>query len=249
MRQFPNTAPAPAQQPETPLHAAGYHLTPSRIGVQRVKAYTAALAGLAAIYASRRAAIALDQPAVILLGLAIAGGCAIYAWSIIEGIRDVRRTLWHHETDSGRDIDGDGHIGPPPSPVGRILRIGGQQQQEVIMPDLDPPPDRRPLAGFPADPPVTPNDVVFVISNAAADGLSFRTWSKRRLPSGAEITSGPSGRDLWTGILDGLLAWQFATASTTTDGRRTVTLRSDVDLETMLQAIKTSVETPARVES
>lgn len=237
VHRYRNTAPAPAQQPETPLYAAGYHLTPGRIGVQRVKAYAAALTGLAAIYASRRAAIALDEPAIILLGLAIAGGCAIYAWSIVEGIADVRRTLWRREQATGDDLDGDGRIGPPPT-VGHILRIGGQQQQDVIMPDLDPPRRLAALAGFPTDPTVTPNDVVYILTSAASDGLVFSAWTGRRLPSGAEIS-----RDTWTAILDGLLKWQFATASSTANGRRIVTMRSDIDIETMIQAIKTSVET------
>lgn len=233
--KFQDTAPTPKIDPV--MYAAGYHLTPSRIAMQRVKAYIAAILGLAAIAGSVYIATELDAPAVVLLGLAVAIGCVIYAWTIVGDTENVRRELWQRENADGQDIDGDGHIGQPPVVVGRIIPIG-HSDRTVTLPDLAPPPQRIALAGFPTDPPVSPNDVVFILTHAAAgDGLGFRQWDKRRLPGGAEIS-----RDLWTGILDGLLAWQFAAARTTAAGSRVVNLRSDIDVETMIHTIRQGVD-------
>lgn len=236
MKPYQDTAPTPKIDPV--LYAAGYHLTPSRIGKERVKAYAVAVLGLAAIAGSIYVASELDAAPVVLLGLAIAIGCAIYTWTVVGDTENVRRQLWQREDAAGQDLDGDGHVGQPPVvTVGRILPIG-HSDHTVTLPDLAPPPQRIALAGFPTDPPVAPNDVVYILTHATAgDGLGFRQWDKRRLPGGAEIR-----RDLWTGILDGLLAWQFATASTTADGRRVVNLRSDIDVETMIHTIRQGVD-------
>ena len=238
MKQFPNTTPAPQSEP---FYAAGHHLTPDRLARQDVKAFAAVCLAIAAIGGSIAAAIQLRQPWPVPVGAVIASGAAIYARSLRNGIANVRRALWHNEEATGYDIDGDGHVGPPPS-VGHVLPIGtGPRKQEVVLPDLDPPKRLEALPGFPTDPVVTPNDVVFILTNSVGDGLAFATWTGRRLPSGAEIQ-----RDTWTAILDGLLAWQFATASSTANGRRIVALRSDIDVEDMIKHIKTAVEQPVR---
>lgn len=182
-----------------------------------------------------------------LMVLVVQAGAVALLWVVTytRALRDdteqVRQTTWQRELAEGRDIDGDSHVGPPPS-VGHVLPIGsGPRKQEVILPDLDPPKRLEALPGFPTDPVVTPNDVVFILTNSVGDGLAFATWTGRRLPSGAEIQ-----RDTWTAILDGLLAWQFATASSTANGRRIVALRSDIDVEDMIKHIKTAVEQPVR---
>lgn len=39
-------------------------------------------------------------------------------------------------------------------------------------------------------------------------------------------------------MLDGLMAWQFATATTDSRGRRLVSLRTDVPVDTMIHAVR-----------
>lgn len=172
------------------------------------------------------------QVLLVLLAWAVT-----YAVALRRDTRQVRHATWLRETETGRDIDGDGIIGPP-TPVGHVVRINGSgsQPQEFTLPDLEPDRVRRPLIGFPSDPPVTANDVIWVLSEAEAAGLTFRPWDKRRLPSGALID-----RFLWGGILDGLVAWEFARSRNTVDNRRIVTLRTDVDIETMINAVRSAV--------
>lgn len=236
MKRYPNTTPQPNTDP--PLYAAGYHLTPGRLAMQRVRAYIAALLGISLLVLSILVAIETRQPLIILLGLAILVGCAIYAVSVWSDVQHVRRQLWAFEQQTGRDIDGDGIVGPPEH-VGHVVTIrsnNGADHREFTLPDLDPPRSLRPLVRFPQQPPVTANDVIFFLQRAEGEGLSFRSWDKVSLPSGARID-----RDLWRGILDGLLDWQFAVASQTADSRRIVALRADIDTDTMIHAVQQGI--------
>lgn len=245
MKQFKDTAPQP--KTDTTLYAAGYHLTPSRLAMQDVKAYVAYCLAGAALAGSIAAAIELRNVWPVAVGAFIAVGAAIYGHSLRQDVVAVRRqlwtdaqrqyALWQRELAQGADLDNDGHIGQPAITVGRILPIG--KSDSVTLPDLHPIPQAVALNGFPTDPPIAPNDVVYILTHAAAgDGLTFNSWLKRRLPSGAEID-----RDLWTGILDGMIQWNMATTSETADGRRVVKLRTDVDIEVMIQYIRSAVET------
>jgi hypothetical protein len=157
-----------------------------------------------------------------------------YSTALGRNTYEVRRATWQEELRTGQDLDNDGHLGQPP-PVGHVVTINGPKPARVTLPDLDS--QRRaaaPLIHFP----VPPNDVVYVLSRAAGDGLGFRQWHGHRLPtSGVEID-----RDTWAAILDGLITWQMASASTDAAGRRRTELRSDVSVETMIQAIKTAVQ-------
>lgn len=240
----PKNAATPQPNTDPPLYAAGYHLTPGRLAMQRVRAYLAALLGLSLLALAILIAIETRQPLVILPGVALLGACAIYTVSVWKDVDNVRRQLWMLEARTGQDIDGDGHIGPPaiPEPVGHVVavRSNGQAAREFTLPDLDPPREARPLIRFPQQPAVTANDVIWIIQRAETDGLSFRPWSKVRLPSGARID-----RDLWRGILDGLIAWQFAIAGQTADGRRTVALRTDIDTDAMIHAIRQGAASPS----
>lgn len=188
---------------------------------------TRRVAGWSRIDLSDVAALAVTV-AVLLAAVWI----ATYAWALRRDTAAVRRATWAAELDSGDDIDGDGQVGPP-RPVGHVVRINGPKPAEVVLPDLDPPRQLAPLVEFPAQPPVTANDVIFILSEAARRGLTFRGWERQRLPSGAEID-----RALWVGIQDGLVSWTFAVAETDARGRRHVALRSDVGVETMIHAVR-----------
>lgn len=156
----------------------------------------------------------------------------IYSQALGRNTHQVRRATWQEELRRGEDLDGDGHQGPPP-PVGHVVPISGPKPSQVTLPDLDSPRSAAPLIHFP----VSPNDVVYILNRAASAGLGFRQWQGHRLPSSVEID-----RDTWAAILDGLITWQMASASTDAAGRRRTELRSDVPVETMIQAVKTAVQ-------
>lgn len=151
-----------------------------------------------------------------------------YARTLRRDSEAVRSATWRMEMELGQDLDGDGRVGKP-QPVGHIVRINGAQPAEVVLPDLDPPRGAAPLAGFP----VPPNDVLFVLSQAAERGVTFRAWDKVRLPSGVTVD-----RSVWGGVLDGLVAWQFAVATVDGANRRRVELRQDVGVDAMIHAVR-----------
>jgi hypothetical protein len=105
-----------------------------------------------------------------------------------------------------------------------------------VLPDLDRPREEPPLIHFP----ICANDVIYVVNRAAVAGLAFRAWDKQKLPSRKEID-----RPLWSGIIDGLVAWQFATATVDAAGKRRASLREDVDIEEMLHAVRIGAGHPA----
>lgn len=158
---------------------------------------------------------------------------ATYARALQRDTQAVRTATWRLEEELGEDLDGDNQVGRP---VGHVVRIGGRKPAEVVLPDLDPPRELAPLVEFPPQPPVTANDVIYILGRATKEGLTFRSWDKHRLPSGAEID-----RALWVGIQDGLLAWMFAVASTDARGRRRVELRGDIEVDVMVHAVRTGV--------
>ena len=187
--------------------------------------------------ATWRDVLSVEMAAAVGVQAAVVGiiWMATYAMALRSDTREVRVATWRQEMALGQDLDGDGQIGQPKAadPVGHVVRIGGSAPKNVTLPDLDPPRSAAPLVRFP----ITPNDVVYVLSRAAKKGLGFREWQGHRLPSGTVV-----GRPLWVQIIDGMIAWRFVTTSTDGAGRRQVYLRSDVDVETMIGAVKASVE-------
>jgi len=195
----------------------------------------ALLAGVAVVLLDVRLRLDAGLAAAAVGGLALLVALRwlqCYSGALGRNTHEVRRATWQEELRPGRDIDGDGHVGKP-APVGHVVKINGPKPAQVTLPDLDPPRAAAPLVHFP----ICPNDVVYVLTRAAREGLGYREWQGHRLPSGGEIE-----RDDWAAILDGLITWQMASASTDAAGRRRTTLRSDVPVETMVQAVRTSVE-------
>lgn len=175
-------------------------------------------------------------PAAGLAAVAVGMAWVItYSRALARNTHSVKRATWAEEQATGIDLDGDGTVGPPP-PVGHILRINGPAPVEVTLDDLHARADRRPLAGYP----VTPNDVIHILNAAPRDGLSFRRWSGRTLPSGHGVT-----RESWDATLTGLVTWGFAREHHDAAGRRHVALREDVDVETMIAAVQRSVRAAA----
>lgn len=155
-----------------------------------------------------------------------------YARTLRRDTQQVRNATWQMELARGEDLDGDQVIGPPPQPVGHVVRIGGKKPREFVLPDLEGARAARPLARFP----VPPNDVVYVLTRAGKEGLGFREWEGHRLPSGAEID-----RPLWGRIIDGMVDWEMVQATTDAAGRRRVRLASDVTVDEMVTAVRQSV--------
>lgn len=169
---------------------------------------------------------------------AVAGGLALvallwgwtYSNALSRNTRHVREATWQMEVERGEDLDGDGRLGAPP--VGHVVKIGGRRPASVVLPDLDAPRSAAPLARFP----VPPNDVVYVLTRAAREGLGFREWDGHRLPSGAEVD-----RPLWTRVIDGMVDWEMVQATTDAAGRRRVRLAGDATVDEMISAVRRSV--------
>lgn len=224
--------------------AAGYYLTPSRLGAQRVKAYAAAVvAGLAtagAVYIGAESGIWWPVPVAAL----VAGGAVLYAVSVAKDVENVRRQLWleiwARERASGTDLDGDGIVGQP-EPIGHVVNITGSKGGQVVLPNLDVM-TKRPLLHFPQNHGrmVTPDDVLYILDRAQTEGLSFRNWEGHKLPSGTVLD-----RNAWGGCLDGLVAWRFAIDRPTQRGR-VVELRDDITVEDMKRAVRLGARESAR---
>lgn len=221
--------PAADKQPEPLLYAAGSYLTPGRLGVQRVKAYFVVVLGLLVLGAGIVYADEERQPLLALAGLVLFGGAAIYSVTVFYDVERVRRQLWKDEEASGRDLDGDGAVGKPTKPAGHPVKLGAGS---FVLPDLDAPGAEPPLPHFT----VPANDVIYILRNVRQRPLTYRKWDKQRLPSGATVD-----RDLLTSIQDGLLAWRFAAATYSADGRRTVDLRTDIGVDAMIHAINKAI--------
>jgi hypothetical protein len=177
--------------------------------------------------------IAADLAAALAIGLLWL--MAVYVISYARTLRNdnaaVRARTWLLEEQTGQDLDGDGQIGQP-SPVGHVMKIGGAKPREMVLPDLDPPCETRPLVRFP----VPANDVIYILSRAARDGLGFRDWEGHRLPSRAVID-----RPLWGRIIDGMVDWEMVEATTDAAGRRRVRLAGDATVDEMIAAVRQSV--------
>lgn len=169
---------------------------------------------------------ATEMAAVLIPFAAVSAVLAVYGVYLWLHVNNTVRDLWQREIKDGKDIDGDGKVGPP---RGHVVEVQGKPA--FTLPDLHPETPAAPppaLVHFPC----TANDVLLVLDSAPGDGLGFRAWEGKRLPSGVKLD-----RSTWGAVQDGLLAWQFATARTTKTGR-VVELRTDIDIEAMKDAVR-----------
>lgn len=224
--------------------AAGYYLTPSRLGTQRVKAYMVAIAGVFLVGGATYVGAEYGAWWPMLPAFMALIGAVIWAVSVVRDVENVRRQLWFEiwksEIATGTDIDGDGVIGQP-EPIGHVVTVNGSKPGEVTLPNLDVM-TRRPLVHFPTNHGrmVTPDDVIFILDRSVEVGLAFRNWEGQRLPSGTVLD-----RTAWGGCLDGLVAWRFAEERQTARGRA-VELRSDITVEDMKRAVRLGAREAAR---
>lgn len=164
------------------------------------------------------------EPAVMAFA-AVGLPALAYGWSALRNAGAERRRFYAREVADGVDHNRDGVIGKP---QGHVVEVQGKPA--FTLPDLHPDTPAGPppaLIHFPC----TANDVLLVLDRAQSDGLGFRAWEGKRLPSGVKLD-----RSTWGAVQDGLLRWQFATARTTKTGR-VVELRTDIDVEAMKDAV------------
>jgi len=177
--------------------------------------------------------IAADLAAALTVGLLWL--MVVYVISYARTLRNdnaaVRTRTWLMEEQTGQDLDGDGQVGQPQE-VGHVMKIGGKKPKDVVLPDLAPPKQAQVLRRFP----VSPNDVIYILTRANHDGLGFREWDGHRLPSGATVD-----RPLWTKIIDGMVDWEMVDATTDAAGRRRVRLAEDATVDEMIAAVRQSV--------
>lgn len=175
---------------------------------------------------------ATEMAAVLIPFAAVSAVLAVYGVYLWLHVNNTVRDLWQREIKDGKDIDRDGKVGPP---RGHVVEVQGKPA--FTLPDLHP---ETPAAPPPAliHFPCTANDVLFVLDSAQSDGLGFRAWEGKRLPSGVKLD-----RSTWGAVQDGLLRWQFATARQTKTGR-VVELRTDIDIEAMKDAVRKGAGEP-----
>lgn len=174
---------------------------------------------------------ATGEPAIMALSLA-GLPALVYGLSALRSTSAERRRFYAAEVMDGKDYNHDGVIGKP---QGHVVEVLGKPA--FTLPDLHP---ETPAAPPPAliHFPCTANDVLLVLDSAPQDGLGFRAWEGKRLPSGVKLD-----RSTWGAVQDGLLAWQFATARQTKTGR-VVELRTDIDVEAMKDAVRKGAGEP-----
>ena len=206
------------QQFEAPSRMTRLWATVTLLVTIGVLALGSGIAG--AVYVSP---LALGAGAIIGLPFVVFGGVmGLYTWSTHKQI--------YPSAPKPQVVT---HRASAPEEAGHIVNVAGRP---MVLPNLDTPIDKPAplLVGFP----VTANDVVFILSEAPARGLGFRSWKGERLPSGVLLSA-----DLWRATQDGLLRWQFATARETKAGR-VVELRADVELDAMLDAVRKGAAQP-----
>ena len=198
------------------------------------------LSGLVLLALAARLLVDLPLPRDPVVVVAIAIACVAivagwwlwtYASALAANTRRVQQATWQEELLRNEDLDGDHQIGPPQE-AGHVVRIGGSKPREFVLPDLEGSRAARPLARFP----VTPNDVIYILTRASREGLGFREWDGHSLPSGVTVD-----RPLWGRIIDGMVDWEFVQATTDAAGRRRVRLATDVTVDDMVAAVRQSV--------
>lgn len=251
MKNYHGVADANSTDQMQPMFAAGYHLTPSRLAGERVKAWLVGIVGAALLMGSIWASVSFGQLWMALVGLLAMGLSLVFMRSVLVDVENVRRQLWidvwQKEVRTGTDIDGDGLVGPPVGHVVEIKTRSGTAQVTLANLDVQ---YKRPLVHFPAavGRAVTADDVLYILDRAGERkpsgggivGLSYRAWEGQRLPSGTVLD-----RETWAGCLSGLVRWSFAQERVLGQGR-VVELRKDIEVEDMKRAVKLGVKQAAR---
>lgn len=209
----------------SPPPAAGTHqLVAAPLAIDQAKAVTALVVGLLIVAGAVAGAVELDT-LWTLTAIVLAVPALVYGAALWVNLSAERRRFYAREVADGKDYNRDGVVGKP---QGHVVHVQGRPA--FTLPDLYPETPAGPppaLIHFPC----TANDVLWILDKAQRDGLGFRAWEGKRLPSGVKLD-----RDKWVDVQDGMLAWKFATARQTKTGR-VVEFRTDIDVEAMKDAV------------
>lgn len=195
-----------AEKDEIQFYAAGYHLTPFRLAIQVMVALVGVFLALALLIGGAYGWMETDSLLWLLLWLGSAL-LVVGAWSMLSDIGRVRKTLWHElELRHNVDIDGDGHVGPPPRPVVRTVLINGDEPEVM---GVEVPLEGEEGAPVLEDFGLTAEDVrelVFLAKQAGSLSRSVLVPAGRKfkLGSGTRVTRG-----VYDGWMEGMRKWHW----------------------------------------
>lgn len=174
--------------PPTPPSFGGYYKNARNVAGLELQTAVEALAAVGVAGVAVYGAVEL----AVLWPLAVGGTASlltlVHAKSLHRHTRDVVADLWRREIDAGRDLDGDGQIGPPRR-VTRYIEIAGQM--EPFVEEDEPQPAGGPVVidlvpGFE----LSPMDLIEVVELAEQRGLGRSKLVGTRLSSGAKFSKG-----------------------------------------------------------
>ena len=159
----------------------------SRLRVQAVIEATIA-AGALALGVWLSSSIGNNLPGIV--GVAVAAWMAVHVLVLWRYTDNVVRELWRQETATGRDLDGDGVVGPPRRRT-RYINIAGEpvafaeeEEDDADVIELVP--------GFE----LSPDDLAALVQHAASVGLARDKLMGFQMPSGQRVSK--STWERWT---------------------------------------------------
>lgn len=177
--------------PPTPPSFGGYYKNARNVAALELQTAVEALAAVGVAGTAVYGAVELD----VLWPLAVGGTASlltlIHARALHRHTQDVVADLWRREVDAGRDLDGDGVVGPPPKRVTRYIEIGGQMEPFVEEDEPRPAGGQQAVVvdkvpGFE----MSPRDLAEIVELAEQVGLGRAKLVGARLPSGAKFSKG-----------------------------------------------------------
>lgn len=173
----------------TPPSFGGYYKNARNIAGLKLQTAAEAIAALALLGLGIYGAVELE--ALWPLAIAVVAGLlvAVHTIALRQHTADVVSDLWRHEIEAGRDLDGDGVVGPPRQRVTRYIEIAGQL--EPFVEEDEPQSAGGPVVidlvpGFE----MSPRDLAEIVEMAEKVGLGRAKLVGARLPSGAKFSKG-----------------------------------------------------------
>jgi hypothetical protein len=177
-------------EPPTPPSFGGYYKNARNVAGLELQTAVETLAAVGVAGVAVYGAVEL----AVLWPLAVGGTATlltlVHAKSLHRHTQDVVADLWRREMAAGRDLDGDGEIGPPKR-VTRYIEIGGQMEPFVEEDEPRPAGGQQPVVvdkvpGFE----MSPSDLAEIVELAEQVGLGRAKLVGTRLPSGAKFSKG-----------------------------------------------------------
>jgi hypothetical protein len=175
--------------PSTPPSFGGYYKNARNVANLKLQAAAEGLVAVGLAGVGVYGAVELQALWPVAVGGTAALLTAVHTLALRQHTQDVVADLWRHEMAAGRDLDGDGEIGPPRR-VTRYISIGGEMEpfveedeagaggQQQVMIDLVP--------GFE----MSPRDLAELVELAATRGLGRGKLMGASLGSGSRVSKG-----------------------------------------------------------